>query len=327
MEADVSTLSDLSRRAEELGRVRRPLPSDPTALALRCSAFRRYLLESLGYMPPRETDLSPTKEDEEPVAEGVIQERITYLVEPGKPVSATVCRPSRVLGRLPAILVLHAWNLDKAGLESAKVELARSGYVVLTPRPRCSEERDLYNTLSAGEAAKSGITVMGMITFDNTRALDYLSSREDVDPERIACIGLCWSGIQCYILAAVDERVRAACPVCGICMHGALPTQNIFLGGHACIATFIPGLLEVGQVQDIMALVAPRPLLIQNNVSNEWLPILGFRTAEQELTTVYRALGFPERFQARSSSGPEDMTPEFTRRIIEWLGRFLQSDD
>jgi dienelactone hydrolase len=57
---------------------------------------------------------------------------------------------------------------------------------------------------------------MGMTTWDNQRALDVLQRRSDVDPDRIGVVGLCWGGMQAWTLAALDDRVRAVCPVCSV---------------------------------------------------------------------------------------------------------------
>lgn len=70
-------------------------------------------------------------------------------------------------------------------------------------------------------------------------------------------------------------------------------------------------------------LAAPRPLLIQNNANDPRFPISGFMKAKAELKTVYEAFGCPDRLEMEISSTMHDVTPEFTARIIEWLGRFL----
>src|SRR6056297_675012 len=46
------------------------------------------------------------------------------------------------------------------------------------------------------------------------RALDYLESRPDVDPERMGATGLSGGGVVSWGLAAADTRVRAVAPVC-----------------------------------------------------------------------------------------------------------------
>jgi dienelactone hydrolase len=269
--------------------------------------------------------LDARTESEVRLEEGVIQERVVYHVEPDVAVPAHLYRPAGAVGRLPAILLIQGWDLDKHSMAVAKVALARAGYVVLFPDNRCSgERRDVGGQVNVIPAAGAlGQTFLGMNTFDNRRALDYLASRPDVDPERLACVGLCWGGMQAFTLAALDERVRATCPVCAVSTYEALLTEYTFHGGHTCLGTFVPGLLRYGDMQDVMALIAPRPVLVQNNVNDSWFPVAGYVKVKAELEAVYAALGAAERFEAHISSTAHDLTPEFTERIVAWLERFM----
>jgi dienelactone hydrolase len=320
-----SLLPSIKRGAAALAAAREPLPADPEKLAARLAEFRGHLVDCLGVLPEGGVPLNPRVESEALLEEGVIQERVVYQVEEDVAVPAHVYRPTGAVGRLPGILLLQGWDPDKYSLPLAKVALARAGYVVLFPDNRCSGERaDVGGQVNVIPAAGAlGMTFLGMNTFDNMRALDYLASREDVHPERLACVGHCWGGGQALTLAALDERVRVVCPVCAVSTYEALLTEYIFQGGHTCLGTFVPGLLRYGDMQDLMALIAPRPVLVQNNVNDGWFPVSGYLKVKAELETVYAALGQPEQFEAHLSSTVHDLTPEFTARIIVWLQRFL----
>jgi dienelactone hydrolase len=50
---------------------------------------------------------------------------------------------------------------------------------------------------------------------DYSRALDYLSTRKDVDAERLGYVGFSWGAITGITFAAHDERVRALTSVVG----------------------------------------------------------------------------------------------------------------
>lgn len=326
MQPDTTQLASLVLQVEELSRRRKALSQNADALGARSAAFRSYLTEMLGYMPPRSADLSPCSESERQVADGVLLETLTYQVESGRRMGAEICRPMDDSAPYPGVLLLHSWDLNKAGVESARVDLARAGYVVLSPGNPCAHGSG-HGASDCPNLVDNERTVVGMITFDNMRALDYLSSRADVASDRIACVGMCWSGLQSYLLAALDERVRVTCPVCGVSTNGAMATHNTFISGHNCIDTFVPDLLQVAQVQDIMALIAPRPLLLQNNVDHAWAPILGFDRAEAEISAVYEALGHPDCFQTWNRHSDLDLTSQFTGRIIAWLDRFLKPNE
>jgi len=321
MSTEFPSLASLTRQAEDLLVNRKPLPADPEALAGRRAWLRRHLIEALGFMPPRDAPLVAFKEAQETLAQDLIKETVTFSLNAGTTLRANVCRPTDETGRHPGVILLHGWDLDKSGLNRAAAGFARAGYVVLLPEHQCVRGHAEDCTKCADSIP--GMTYMGLTIYENMRSLDYLSSREDVDSDRIACMGVCWSGMQSYVLSALDERIKAVCAVCGIAAQGTLPTDFAFMQGHLCLGEFLPGFLSAAAVQDLMALIAPRPLLVQNNVTDSWYPVLSFRAARAEAKMVYRTLGYPERFDTHVETSERDLTPVFTERAIKWLDTHL----
>src|SRR5678815_2590602 len=60
----------------------------------------------------------------------------------------------------------------------------------------------------------AGLTWSGIIAWDDIRTVDYLVTRPEVDPKRIACVGHSVGGLRSTYLAALDDRIKAAV-VCG----------------------------------------------------------------------------------------------------------------
>ncbi|MGH7956891.1 MAG: dienelactone hydrolase family protein, partial [Opitutaceae bacterium] len=77
-----------------------------------------------------------------------------------------------------------------------------------------------YNAL-AGEALYLGVrqlnwagtTWAGVNYGDDSRCVDYLLSRKEVDPDRIGCTGLSGGGWRTNIMAALEPRIKAAVAV------------------------------------------------------------------------------------------------------------------
>ncbi len=112
-------------------------------------------------------------------------------------------------------------------------------------------------------------SVMGMQAYNSIRALDFLTSLEEVDPKRLAVTGASGGGTQTFILAAIDPRPAAAFP--------AVMVSTAMQGGCTCENAC--GLrVETGNVE-LAALFAPRPLGL--SAANDW-------TKEMETK------GFPE---------------------------------
>src|SRR5262249_34923521 len=56
----------------------------------------------------------------------------------------------------------------------------------------------------------AGFTWSGVIFWDDIRTVDYLVTRPEVDPKRIACVGQSVGGLRSCHLAALDDRIKAA---------------------------------------------------------------------------------------------------------------------
>jgi hypothetical protein len=330
--SDYSILQMLQRRMAAATAAREPFPRDPGALRQRLDCTRETLRASLGTMPAE--IVSPEVRVEAQVLLGgadVIQERIVYRTEEDVWVPAHIYRPaSPRQDRLPGALLIQGWDLDKHTMPEFKVTLAQAGFVVLLPDNRFSGERKRE---ANGQAEQSnylpvaglfGLTFMGMNTWDNQRALDVLASRPDVDGERLGAAGLCWGGMQTWTLAALDERVKVACPVCSVSTFEALVQEFIsWSGGHSCFGAYLWDWARHGDIQDIVACIAPRPLLIQNNVNDTWFPLSGYDRVVREVSQVYRTLGAPGQFEHEARITQHDITAEFGSRVIEWLDQHL----
>lgn len=123
------------------------------------------------------------------------------------------------------------------------------------------------------------------------RLLDYALTRKDVDPSRVASNGGSGGGTHAVLLATIDDRVTACCPVVSVCSH--------FDGGCPCESGMPIQYSQGGTCNiELLATFAPKPVMLVGD-EGDWthtypeieIPYLqriyGFYGAEQELTSVF----------------------------------------
>ncbi|MCA9163933.1 MAG: acetylxylan esterase [Planctomycetales bacterium] len=112
-------------------------------------------------------------------------------------------------------------------------------------------------------------SVMGLQTWNSVRALDFVTSLDDVDPTRLAVTGASGGGTQTFLIAAIDPRLAVAFP--------AVMVSTAMQGGCTCENS---SLLRVGTGNiEFAALFAPKPLGM---------------TAADDWTREMTAKGYPE---------------------------------
>lgn len=101
-------------------------------------------------------------------------------------------------------------------------------------------------------------TIFGLQTYNSIRALDFLCTLPDVDPERVAVTGASGGGTQTFILCAIDPRPLLAVPVVMVstAMQGGCPCEN---------ASYLR--IDTGNVE-LAGLMAPKPLGLI--AANDW---------------------------------------------------------
>jgi hypothetical protein len=146
-------------------------------------------------------------------------------------------------------------------LQARCVHLARMGCIVLHyDMVGYADSTAISHTegLTSATAQLWGASHLGLQTWNSLRILDHLSGRADVDPTRIGVTGGSGGGTQSFILAALDERIRAAFP--------AVMVSTEMQGG--CVCENAPYLRTNTSNIGISALIAPRALGMTG--ANDW---------------------------------------------------------
>jgi dienelactone hydrolase len=282
-----------------------PLPEgDPDAIPAWLERRRLRLNELLGPEPAPVPLNVETLESVE--CDGYRRDKIVFDSEGTMSVPAYLLVPSSRIDAAPgaAVLACHGHGPGKSqvvGLEHTNMpnadyalQLARRGYVVLAPDLRCFGERLDWNPddhygcdTNLVHAAMAGWNPLAQNIWDLRRSLDVLSEHPLVDAARLGMVGISYGGTVTLFTAAVDTRV-AACVVSGYFSSWAVSHR---MPWNMCGSQIMFGMLGRLEHEDLGALVAPRPMLIETGTDDDLFPVAAARESVRRVRLVYDQLG------------------------------------
>jgi cephalosporin-C deacetylase-like acetyl esterase len=166
-----------------------------------------------------------------------------------------------------------------------------------------------------------GQVLWGMMVYDSLRALDYLVSRPEVDPNRVATLGISMGSTMAWWLAALDRRIKVTVDICCLTDFHSLLRRKA-LSEHG-LYYYVPSLLKYFTTAEINDLIAPRPHLgIAGNLDS-LTPPEGLEEIDLHLKQVYQERGHPEHWQLLRYDVGHQETPEARVEILQFLNRFL----
>ena len=132
-----------------------------------------------------------------------------------------------------------------------------------------------------------GRTVLGERMWDISKAIDVLRDNFAIcNTEQVLITGNSGGGTASFYAACYDERIKLSVPSCAFCTYEAS-----ILDMFHCSCNYIPNAYKYFEMQDLSALIAPRPIAVIAGVEDPIFPIDGVKEAYGTLTEIYRAAG------------------------------------
>lgn len=266
--------------------------------------------------------------------EGYVVDLLHYQSRPGLYVTGNLYRPAQVPPgtRLPAVFYVcghsnRGRNGNKVAYQSHGIWFARHGYICL-----------VVDSLQLGEIASfhhgtynlgrwwwhsRGYTPAGVEAWNGIRGIDYLVSRPDVDPERIAVTGISGGGAATFWIAAADERVKVAVPVSGMADLDSYIANRV-INGH-CDCMFLYNTFQWPWTR-IAALVAPRPLLFVNSDNDRIFPMDANERIIARLERLYSLHGAGGLVDAVVSVGGHAYRKDIRQAAYWFINAHLKGD-
>lgn len=233
-------------------------------------------------------------------------EKMIYESQPGFFVTALLMIPSHIDEPAPAIIYTsgHTANGFRSEVYQHKmINLVKKGFIVLAYDPPGQGERIQYFDDKSGGSYIGGATtehsyagapmfltgssLARYMIWDGIRAVDYLQSRSDVDPNRIGITGRSGGGTQASYLAAFDDRLAA------VVLENYITSMDYLLksrGPQDAEQNFYHGIASGIDHADILLSFAPKPSMIIAT-TRDFFSIQGTRETFEEVKRFYETVG------------------------------------
>ena len=283
----------------------------------------------------------PKKEALNPEITGIVQkdgyriEKIIYEPVPGFYETGCLYIPDKIKGKAPAILNVFGHdqisfreqyyqaiitNLVKKGMIVFAIDPLGQGEHVQYYDPEIKFSAVGYSVLEHsyfGNACFiSGISSAKYFIWDGIRAIDYLLTRKEVDPENIGVTGFSGGGTVSAYLGAYDERVKVAVPCSWpLTYRTQLETKGI----QDAENTLIHGLAKGITFEDLIEVRSPKPTLMAFTTRDENMAFQGARDALREAKKTYAAFGKENNLQLVEDDAKHSMTPKIRLAIYAFF--------
>jgi dienelactone hydrolase len=270
--------------------------------------LRKKLLQSTGLAPLPERvplDLHESAPLDHPWC---VVWRVHYQLWPGVYASGLLFMPKAIPQRpAPVMLCPHGhWENGNAHPEVQRrcLNFARLGYVTFSSTQNHYE--DLY----------VGVSHQTLMIWNNMRALDYLESLPEADRARIGVAGASGGGLQTQMLAALDDRVKAAAIVGLTCDF-----REIMFPDHChCTCNHFPGVMRFTDHPETSALGLPAAVLYIT--MNDWTKT--FREANfPTIRQLYAANAAGDRVECLYFDTPHTYDKPKREATYRWMDRWL----
>lgn len=297
-------------------------PASLEAWKTRADTLRKQILSAAGLLPfPAKTPLNPQVFGKLE-RDGYSIEKVLLETYPGFFLGGNLYRPLGKTGPFPGVVSPHGhWSYgrlehtDTGSIPARAINLARQGYVVFAyDMVGYNDTRQAPHGFETPQDNLWGIGLLGLQLWDSIRAVDFLASLSDVDPNRIGATGASGGGTQTFLLTAVDDRVKFSAPVNMISaiMQGGSPCEN---AANLRIDTFNV---------ELAALAAPRPMFMVA-ATGDWTK----NTPAEEypaIREIYRLFDAESNLEMRQFDSPHNYHQGSREAVYTFFGKKILGD-
>lgn len=232
--------------------------------------YRKGFAQSIGYPPPCAAPTTAATFDKLGEDDIGTYYRATIPVLPEVHAEGIYIVPKNLQGPAPLVIAMHGGGgspevaLFKGGANYHEMVRGgvKRGYVVFAPQHLFKAEaypadirRQIDNRLRHQGTSLTAVEIAKI-----TRSLDVLLQRPEIDPTRVAMVGLSYGGYYTLVTAALEPRIKVAASSCYYGVQESRYRENeLSIPSDFCFMDRF----SLFRDDDLAALICPRPLHIQ----------------------------------------------------------------
>ena len=204
---------------------------------------------------------------------------------------------------------------DRGSVPARGITLARMGIVTFMYDMIGYNDSLQFPHNWGGEKEKLwGVHPFALQLWSSVRAVDFLQSLPEVQPDRIGCTGASGGGTQTFALTAIDSRIKVSAPVNMI--------SSRMQGG--CLCENAPILRLSNSNMEVGALMAPRPMLMVS-ATGDWTRETP-RVEYPAIRSIFALYDAEDRIRNVHVDAPHNYNLESREAMYRFMGRWLLND-
>jgi len=176
--------------------------------------------------------------------------------------------------------------------------------------------------LGVRELNWAGTTWAGLNYGDDSRCVDYLLSRKEVDGTRIGCTGLSGGGWRTNMIAALESRIKASVTVGWMTTGDSQQAYN--LAGAVGTFCLLPGVWNHMDIPDLISMAAPKACMVVSGTEDILFPPLGQREAARQISESFSWAGCPANYENYTPAKPHCYDQEIQEKALAWFDKHLK---
>lgn len=320
------------RDAEARGKARRDALKTKADAEAYVKSVQQRIRDCFGPMPektPLNAKITKTLE-----RDGYRIENIVFESRPGFMVTGNLYLPKSAKA-VPGVIGVCGHSLNgkaEKAYQSFAQGLARQGMACFLIDPLGQGERFQYLNEKLGSRLGGGTsehnqmgnhqTLVGeflgsWFAWDGIRALDYLLTRSEIDPQHLGITGNSGGGTQTTWLCGLEPRFTMGAPSCFVTTFRRDAENELPQDNEQCPPGVLAADLDHG---DFLAAMAPKPVIIMAQ-EKDYFDARGSAETYERLKHLYTLLGKPENIQLHIGPDPHGYTQPNREAMYRFFGK------